>query len=83
MPTVKTIKDVDEDAWHEFKSIAARNKMNMGKLFKKMVEDYKDKSKGVWDEILRGPKILSDEEADGMLETVRNLRKEYGFRKIK
>ncbi|MBI2142326.1 hypothetical protein HYU15_02445 [Candidatus Woesearchaeota archaeon] len=40
MSSVKTIKDVDESAWSEFKGIAARNKLKMGQLFGKMVEDY-------------------------------------------
>lgn len=79
MPTVKTIKDVDEEDWLEFKSMAARNRIKMGKLFGRMVEEYK-KSKNFWDEILRGPAILSKEEADSMLHTVKKIRKEYGFR---
>ena len=83
MPTVKTIKDVDQEAWLEFKSIAARNKMKMGKLFERIIEDYKEKSKSFWDEVLKGPPILSKKEADAMMDTVKNLRKEYGFRKIK
>ena len=83
IPTVKTIKDVDEEAWLEFKSIAARNKVKMGKLFTRMVEDYKKKGKDFWDEILKGPHVLSKEEADAMLKTIRDIRKEYGFRSIK
>ena len=79
MPTVKTIKDVNEEDWSEFKSIAARNRMKMGNLFGRMVEEYK-KSKNFWDEILRGPAILSKEDADAMLNTVKKIRKEYGFR---
>ena len=81
MPTVKTIKDVDEESWLEFKSIAARNKMNMGKLFARMVDGYREKSRDFWDEILKGPAILSKEEADAMLNTVKKIRNEYGFRK--
>jgi hypothetical protein len=80
---VKTIKDVDEEAWTEFKSIAAKNKMKMGKLFETMVEDYKGKIGNFWDEILKGPALLSKEEADAMLGTVKRIRKEYGSRKIK
>ena len=80
MPTVKTIKDVDEDAWHEFKSIAARNKMNMGKLLGKMVSEYKEKNENYWDKILNSGKILSDKEANDMEKLVKQLRKEKGFR---
>ena len=80
---VKTIKDVDEEAWTEFKSMAAKNKVKMGKLFETMVEDYKGKIGNFWDEILKGPPLMSKEEADAMLGTVKGIRKEYGFRKIK
>lgn len=80
MPTVKTIKDVDEEAWLEFKSIAARNKMKMGKLFEEMVDEYKERSKDVWNAILNPGKILSDKEADYMEEIVKKIRKEKGFR---
>ena len=83
MPTVKTIKDVDEEAWLEFKSIAVRNKMKMGKLLGKMVENYKEKSRTFWDDILKGPPALSKEEGEAMLDAVKNIRKEYGFRKLK
>ena len=38
--------------------------------------------KSFWNKILNTPRILSDEEADSMLEIVKNLRKEHGFRKI-
>lgn len=50
--------------------------MNMGTLFERMVEDYKKKSRRFWDEILKGPAILTKEEADSMLETVKSIRKE-------
>lgn len=83
MTIVKTIKDVDEEVWLEFKSIAVRNKMKMGKLFGRMVEDYKEKGRHFWDELLKGPAMLSKEEADTMLDTVKRIRKEYGFRKLK
>ena len=83
MPTVKTIKDVSEEDWLEFKSIAASNKMKMGKLFGRMVEEYKEKSNKFWDEILKGPAMLSKEEADAMIDSVKKIRNEYGFRKIR
>ena len=80
MSTVKTIKDVDEEAWLEFKSIAVKNKIKMGRLFTKMVEEYKEKSKNFWSDILEGPPALSKEEADAMMENSKRIRKEYGFR---
>ncbi len=80
MTSVKTIKDVEESSWHEFKGIAARNKLKMGALFGKMVEDYKEENAAVWNKILNPGKILSDEEAGDMEKTVAKLRKERGFR---
>ena len=64
----------------EFKSIAARNNMKMGKLFGKIVSDYKEESRKFWDKILNSGKILSDKEANDMEKFVKNLRKENGFR---
>ena len=83
IPTVKTIKDVEEEAWLEFKSIAASSNVKMGKLFTRMVEGYKANGKDFWDDILKGPHVLNKEESEAMLKTVRGIRKEYGFRSIK
>ncbi len=83
MGIVKTIKDVDEGAWLEFKSIAVKSKMKMGDLFEDMVEDYRKKTEEFWNDILEGPPILSEEEAKSMDETVKRVRKEHGFRKKK
>ena len=71
MATVKTIKDVDEDKWLEFKSIAARNDMKMGKLFEEMVEEYKKKTNDFWEEILKGPAAISEKEAKATRHEVR------------
>lgn len=80
MSTVKTIKDVDENAWAEFKSIAARNKVKMGKLFESMLKDYNKQAEKKWDNILVHKKIISDNEASDMLSLVKDMRKEKGFR---
>ena len=40
----------------------------------------RDKTKGIWDYILNHKKVLSDEEAEAMEETIKKIRKEYGFR---
>jgi len=80
METIKTIKGVNEESWAEFKSLAVRNRTNMGKLFERMLEEYKKKSEENWKIILSGKKILSDKEADDMLKIVKESRKEYGFR---
>ena len=80
METVKTLKGVNEESWAEFKSLAVRNRTNMGKLFERMLEEYKRKSEENWSIILSGKKILSDKEAEDMLKIVKESRKEYGFR---
>ena len=45
-----------------------------------LVEEYKKKTKEFWDDILKGPAVISDEEARAMEETISRIRKEYGFR---
>ncbi|HLC57154.1 MAG TPA: hypothetical protein VJH95_01135, partial [Candidatus Nanoarchaeia archaeon] len=62
METIKTIKGVNEESWAEFKSLAVRNRTNMGELFERMLEEYKKKSEENWSIILSGKKILSDKE---------------------
>ena len=39
METVKTIKGVNEETWQEFKSMAARNNVKMGRFFEEIVEE--------------------------------------------
>ncbi len=78
--TLKTIKGINEDSWLEFKSIAARNGMNMGTLFEQMLEEYKKKPEEAWKVILHSGKILSDKDAKEMEKITRKTREEYGFR---
>ncbi|PIN75037.1 hypothetical protein COV18_04735 [Candidatus Woesearchaeota archaeon CG10_big_fil_rev_8_21_14_0_10_37_12] len=80
MTEVKTIKDVDEQAWAEFKSLAAKNNVKMGVFFKTMLNEYKKSTNTFWERILNGEKILSDKEADEMEKVVVAVRKEHGFR---
>ncbi|MBS3086629.1 hypothetical protein J4422_02910 [Candidatus Pacearchaeota archaeon] len=77
---IKTIKGVDEETWAEFKSLAAKNNIRLGNLFRMMLEEYKRKTEESWKKILSGKKILTDEEAEDMLKVVSKIRKEYGFR---
>ncbi len=78
--TLKTIKGINEESWNEFKSIAAKNGMKMGRLFEQMLEEYKKRSEEAWKVILSGKKILSDKEAEDMIKIVEESRKDYGFR---
>jgi hypothetical protein len=80
MMDVKTIKDVEPSTWAEFKSIAARSGMTMGKLFTRMLRTYEEESRERWKKILAGEKILSDEEADAVMEVANRVRHERGFR---
>lgn len=76
----KTIKAVDEETWRKLKILSAEENEKMGKLIKNITDDYIKNKKSTWDKILRGEKILSDNEADDMIEIVKKLRKERGFR---
>lgn len=78
---IKAIKGVSEQSWQDFKELANREHVPMGKLLEEMVERRKEQQSSIWNHILSGEKILSDEEAEEMLEVVRKIRSEYGFRK--
>ncbi len=78
---LKTIKGVREEKWAEFKGLAVKNRMPMGKLLENMIDEYsKNSVKEFWDRILNGEKILSDKEADELHKTVKSLRRDHGFR---
>lgn len=80
MAEIKTIKDIDEESWAEFKSLAAANKLKLGIFFRNILEEYKKTRKVFWKEILYGEKILSDKEAEDLQNVVKHVRKESGFR---
>ncbi len=80
MADVKTIKDVDEKTWAEFKSLAARNRLKLGVCFKLLIKEHEKTSKDFWKNLLDGEKIFSDKEAAEMKEVVKKIRNEYGFR---
>jgi len=82
MSEIRTIKGIDDEAWAKFKSLAAKNHMKMGQMFEKMVEKQKEQeNKEFWDFVLNGERLLSDKEADELLEFTQQLRKEMVFRK--
>ncbi|MFB6226467.1 MAG: hypothetical protein ABEJ02_03885 [Candidatus Paceibacteria bacterium] len=80
MENVKTIKGVDKKTWDKFKEIASKRGLNVGDAFKEMVNDYSKDSDDFWDEILSGKEIISESEAEILRETVKELRKDNGFR---
>lgn len=80
METTKTLKGVDDNVWNTFKSISARSNMPMGKMFELMVGEFEDKSRNFWDGIFNTEALLSEDEAKELNESVKNTRKEWGFR---
>ncbi len=82
METVKTIKGVDQEIWAEFKSLAAKNNVPVGKLFRHLVEEYQKNQSNEWKDILSMGKILSNQEAKEIENEVKRIRSERGFRNL-
>ncbi len=80
MNEIKTIKDIDTQTWHEFKGLAARNRVKMGTLFKTMVYEYQKNNEKTWHKILSSGRLLNDEDAENLREKIKKMRKERGFR---
>lgn len=68
--------------WLKFKSLAAKKRLTMGKLFGNMLEEYEKNAEKTWDIILNSGKVLSDKEADDIKKITLKLRKERGFRDV-
>lgn len=81
MTEVKTIKDVSEETWAEFKGLAARSGAKLGVFFRTLVDDYEKQTSSFWKDLLEGEKVLSEKEAVEMEKAIIAIRKEYGFRK--
>src|SRR3990167_5197501 len=62
MPT-KTNNYVDYETWRKLKVLAAEHDTTMGKILKKITEDYNERNRNFWDNILKGEKIITDKEA--------------------
>jgi len=77
---IKTIRDVDEGTWNEFKAMAAKSNLKMSLLLKIMVKELERKSEDFWSKILKEGKKLSKDEAEDMLKISESSRKERGFR---
>lgn len=76
----KTLKGVENQTWRRFKSIAAKQGMTMGTLFKNMVEIYDQEDNSFWDDVLSRKSLLSEEEANKLAESTKKLRLGKGFR---
>lgn len=80
METIKTIKGVDEETWYKLKKLSVRDRVTMGKLLHKIVEEYEKRSESFWKDILNHKGTLTNKEAEEMHLLVRKHRQEYGFR---
>lgn len=78
--SLKTIKNVDERTWTEFKTLAVKNGVNMGKMLERLIKDYSERKNKIFAKIFSGKKILSDREALELEKTITKIRKERGFR---
>ncbi len=77
---VKTIKNVDEKTWYEFKKLSVKTRLNMSKLLEKMISTYEAQSTNFWKDVFEGEKLISDSEAELLQEHTKNLRRYPGFR---
>ena len=77
---IRSIKDVDDETWMEFKSLAIKNNLKMSVLLKMMVNKFENEEKVFWKKILNRKKNLTDEEAGIINRVVLESRKEKGFR---
>ncbi len=77
------IKNVDENNWHFLKIQAAKEKRTIGKLFNKIIEEYKQKNqedvRENWEKIFIRKALLTKNEAEKMHIAMKHFRKEYGF----
>ena len=64
----KSIKDVDEETWKDFRALAIRNNMKMSILLKLMVNEFQKNSRDFWKDIISRKKSLSNEEAESIEE---------------
>jgi len=80
--TAKTIKGISNEKWVEFKTLAYKNNLPLGKLLEIMVKEYSRKEDPAWEIILKGEKIITKEEAENLSGVTKKLRKERGFRNV-
>ncbi len=74
------MKGVEEEVWAEFRSLAAKNRMKTGQFFEKVIRSYKQDTDDFWNTVLKGEKIISEEEAKSIEMSIKKMRKERGWR---
>ena len=77
---VRTIKGISKEKWIKFKTLAAKRNVPMGYLFESMIEQHEKQTDPLWEEILQGKRIISEEEALVLQNESKRIRKERGFR---
>lgn len=77
---IKTIRNVDDETWKNFKVLSTKAGVSMAILLKLMVSEFEKINKKFWSSFLSGEKLLTDEEAEDMIKISIGLRKERGFR---
>ena len=77
------IKNINEENWHFLKVEAAKERVTMGELFNRVIEEYKNMGKDndakTWEKIFRGKPILSKKETKSMHMAIKSFRKELDF----
>ena len=77
------IKNLDEENWHFLKVEAAKERITIGELFNRIIEEYKnietERSAKVWQKIFSRKPILSKEEVKEMQKNIGSFRKEFNF----
>ena len=77
---LRSIKDVDEKTWKEFKALAIKNNLKMSLLLKMMISEFENKGRDFWRKIISENKNLTEDEAEDMIKITAKIRKEKGFR---
>ncbi len=80
--TTKTIKDVDEKTWKLLKEMAYKRRLKMGVLLKEIAVAYKKRPSDSWNKILHAKPVLTEKEAQAMLQAAAKLREEAGYRNV-
>ena len=76
----RTIKGIPDEDWMEFKSLAAQTGSRMGDVFKAMLKAYEKEKRTFWKSLFSTGKIMSDKDAKIFENSLKELRKESGFR---
>ena len=74
-----SIRGVDEDVWAEFKSKAAMNKLTISEYLETLLKKERTSNSK---EILHGKKVLDEKSAKAILESSKEIRKNFRMRDV-